>query len=132
MDALSRACSGIWLEDKNFLAPFASCTDHPFAQAELHLAWLQVGNADDQLSDEVFWFVSRLDSREDVFPDITTQTESQLKELVSTFDMIGFDDTRDTKVDFHKVFNRTLFREWFVCERFCGIHQEDLCLFTGI
>ena len=92
MNSLSGFGSGVWREqeDLSFIRPgtvSSSSADHCFGHAELHLARLEVGNADDQTSDQLFRVGIRgFNSSEHLTVVVSTQVERQLEQLLRLFD----------------------------------------------
>ena len=87
MNALPWHRSAVWGEEEDFFASAASGADHSFAHAEAHLSRGEVRDHDHQATDELLWCVSTLDPCEDVAADVATETQRELHELISAFDV---------------------------------------------
>ena len=69
--------------------------DHPFADAELHLARRQVGDHDGELADQLLGRVGRLDAAEDGARRRLADVERQLEQLGRALDFLAGDDAGD-------------------------------------
>src|SRR5207248_591389 len=84
-------------------AVIAAGQHHAFRYTELHLARREIGNDDDELADERFGRVVRLDAGEDVALAERAQIDRQPQQLVGAVDAFRLIDARDAQVDLGEV-----------------------------
>ena len=108
VNSMSWLGTAVGAEQKDFFAASSRCQDHPFADAEFHLARGKVGTQDDQSANKIFRLVGAFDTGEDVASPFAAQAERELQQLVGSGDFSGSHDSGDTQVDFDEVVNRTV------------------------
>ena len=103
MHALPGDCSVVRSENKDFAAAGTTGDDHAFTHAELHFAWREIGNADDESPHELFRVVSSFDTSKDLPVLAAAKTELELEQLARIFDVRGFDNPGDAQVNLQEV-----------------------------
>jgi hypothetical protein len=106
VDALAGLRSGVDAEQENFGSAGACRSDHPFAETKLHLSRLEISDDDYQSAFELLKCVRSLDPGENCASHISAQTDGQFYQLLRLWDFFGLDHSRDSQVNFSKIFDR--------------------------
>src|SRR5450432_431038 len=124
-DAQAGYRAGVRLEDEQsrmrFLVAVRSGKHHAFTEAELHLAWRQVGDDYGEFADELFGRIGRLDAAEDGAMGRLADVERQAQQLRRAFDFFAGDDLRDAQVELGEVVDGDGRRDRFAA----GQRQRD-------
>lgn len=76
---------------------------HALREAAHHLARLQVGDNDGELTDQIFRFVVSGNTGEDVARFFFTDINRELKQFAALFDFLAVQDLADSEVDLGEV-----------------------------
>ena len=77
-----------------------------------HLAWRKIGNEENILADELFWFIIGSDAAEDGAVNARTIIDGELEELLRLLHLLAVLDVANADVHFFKRFKVNVFLQW--------------------